>query len=149
MKTYKSNISEFGLRLTPTDIKKVKIQCSSDAADYIRQFYGDDIAIYESFFLLLLNRANNTTGFVKISQGGTVGTVIDIKIIAKYAIDSLSSSVILAHNHPSGTMVPSGADSSITRKIKDALALFDVQVLDHLILGTENKYYSFADEGML
>jgi DNA repair protein RadC len=149
MKTYKSAVSNISLKAEKSDFQKVKITKSSDAADFIRQFYGDDLEIYESFFLVLLNRANATTGFVKISQGGTAGTVVDVKIIAKYAVESLSAGVVLAHNHPSGTMRPSKEDENITNKVKQALNLFDIKVLDHIILGPDNNYYSFADEGIL
>ena len=147
-KTYKSKISEFSLKYTKTDIQKTKVTTSESASNVIRKFYFDDINIYESFFILLLNRANNTTGFAKISQGGTAGTVVDIKIIAKYAVDSLSSSVIICHNHPSGDKRPSDADLNITRRIKDALLLLDVKLFDHIII-TENDFYSFADNGDL
>ena len=147
-KTYKSKISEFSLKYTKTDIQKTKVTTSESASNVIRKFYFDDINIYESFFILLLNRANNTTGFAKISQGGTAGTVVDIKIIAKYAVESLSSAVIICHNHPSGDKRPSDADLNITRRIKDALLLLDVKLFDHIII-TENDFYSFADNGDL
>lgn len=148
MKTYKSNIEELKLRRIKSDLPKVKIGSSKDAADYIRQFYHDDITIYESFFILLLNRQNVTMAFAKISQGGVVGTVVDAAIVAKYVVDSLATGVILAHNHPSGNLRPSDADKAITEKIRKGLALFDCQVLDHVIL-TEDSYYSFADNGLL
>ena len=147
-KTYKSTISEYSLKYTKTDIQKTKITTSESASNVIRKFYFDDINIYESFFILLLNKANNTTGFAKISQGGTAGTVVDIKIIAKYAVESLSSAVIICHNHPSGNKQPSDADLNITRKIKDALLLLDIKLIDHIII-TENDFYSFADNGNL
>ena len=147
-KTYKSTISEYSLKYTKTDIQKTKITTSENAYSVIKKFYFDDINIYESFFILLLNRANNTTGFAKISQGGTAGTVVDIKIIAKYAVESLSSAVIICHNHPSGNKQPSDADLNITRKIKDALLLLDIKLIDHIII-TENDFYSFADNGDL
>ena len=147
-KTYKSTISEYSLKYTKSEIQKTKITTSESASKVIRQFYFDDINIYESFFILLLNRANNTTGFAKISQGGTAGTCVDIKIIAKYAVESLSSAVIICHNHPSGNKQPSDADLNITRKIKDALLLLDIQLIDHIII-TENDFYSFADNGNL
>jgi len=147
-KTYKSTISEYSLKYTKTDIQKTQIKSSQNSVDVIRKFYFDDINIYESFFILLLNRANNTTGFAKISQGGTAGTCVDIKIIAKYAIESLSSSVIICHNHPSGNITPSEVDINITKKIKDALLLLDIRLTDHIIL-SENDYYSFADNGNL
>ena len=148
MEKYKNTISEYSLKYTKSDIQKTKITTSESASNVIRQFYFDDINIYESFFILLLNRANNTTGFAKISQGGTAGTVVDIKIIAKYAVDSLSSSVIICHNHPSGNKQPSDADINITKKIKDALSLLDIKLIDHIII-TENDFYSFADNGDL
>ena len=148
MKKYKNTISEYSLKYTKSDIQKTKITTSESASNVIRKFYFDDINIYESFFILLLNRANNTTGFAKISQGGTAGTVVDIKIIAKYAVESLSSAVIICHNHPSGNIKPSEADINITKKIKDALLLLDISLTDHIIL-SENNYYSFADNGDL
>lgn len=147
-KTYKSTISEYSLKYTKSEIQKTKVTTSESASNIIRKFYFDDINIYESFFILLLNRANNTTGFAKISQGGTAGTVVDIKIIAKYAVDSLSPNVIICHNHPSGNKQPSDADLNITRRIKDALLLLDIKLIDHIII-TENDFYSFADNGNL
>ena len=148
MKKNKNTISEYSLKYTKSEIQKTKITTSESASKVIRQFYFDDINIYESFFILLLNRANNTTGFAKISQGGTAGTVVDIKIIAKYAVESLSSAVIICHNHPSGNKQPSEADINITKKIKDALLLLDIKLIDHIII-TENDLYSFADNGDL
>ena len=147
-KTYKSTISEYSLKYSKSEIQKTKVTTSESASNVIRKFYFDDINIYESFFILLLNSQNNTTGFAKISQGGTAGTVVDIKIIAKYAVDSLSPNVIICHNHPSGNKQPSDADLNITRRIKDALLLLDIKLIDHIII-TENDYYSFADNGNL
>jgi DNA repair protein RadC len=85
---------------------------------------------------------------MKISQGGISGSVVDIKIICKYAIECLGCSVILVHNHPSGNRNPSQEDLNITKKIKQALSIFDIGLFDHIIL-TANSYYSFADEGIL
>ena len=148
MKKYKNTISEYSLKYTKSEIQKTKITTSESASKVIRQFYFDDINIYESFFILLLNRANNTTGFAKISQGGTAGTYVDIKIIAKYAVEALSSAVIICHNHPSGNITPSELDINITKKVKDALLLLDIKLIDHIII-TENDFYSFADNGNL
>lgn len=148
MKIYNSTIPELTLKRNKTDYKTVKISTSKDAEQYMKQFYFDDISIYESFFLLLLNRSNNTIGYVKISQGGCVSTVVDIRLIAKYAIDSLASSVILCHNHPSRGLTPSTEDKNITEKVKQTLALFECNVIDHIIL-TEDSYFSFGDNGLL
>jgi len=103
---------------------------------------------YEEFWILLLSRANKTINQLKISQGGTSGTVIDIKIILKHALDQRASGLILVHNHPSGNLSPSDADKNITQKLKAAAGFMDIQVLDHVIIA-EKSYFSFADEGML
>jgi DNA repair protein RadC len=141
-------IKKFELKTSQTDLKQVKISKSEDAADFIRQFYSDDIEIYESFFILLMNRANKVTGYAKISQGGVCGTIVDKKILLKYVVDSLASGVIIAHNHPSGTLSPSDADIKITKELKELCKLVDSTLLDHIILTVES-FYSFADNGNL
>ena len=141
-------IKQFELKKIQTDFPKIKITKSEDSNKFIRQFYSDDLGIYESFFILLVNRANYTIGYAKISQGGIAGTIVDIKLVSKYAIESLCSGVIVAHNHPSGNTNPSNEDKLITNKIKQALNIFDIQLMDHIIL-TEDSYYSFADEGII
>ena len=142
------SLEEIGLYRKPTNFERVKITSSKVAYDAIREFYHDDIALYESFFLLLLNNSNETIGFVKISQGGITGTVVDVRIVAKYCVEALATSCILAHNHPSGKLQPSDVDIAITKKIKAGLAILDVQVLDHIIL-TKHSYYSFGDAGIM
>ena len=139
---------ELKAKKTPSNFEKVKIISSNDAFKVIKQFYFDDIDIFESFFILCLNRNNQTIAYAKISQGGVTGTVVDIKLIAKYAIDCLASGVILAHNHPSGNLKPSNEDLAITKRIKEGLKILDISVLDHLIL-TSQGYLSFGDEGIL
>lgn len=148
MKEYKKHMQKIRLVKERSEFKMVKVTTSSAAADVIREFYFEDLEIFESFFILLLNRANNTIGYAKISQGGISGTVVDLRIIAKYCIESFASGVILAHNHPSGNIQPSNADIDMTKKIQDVLNLFECKVIDHIIL-TESDYYSFADEGVL
>ncbi len=143
-----TKLNEITLSAKKSEFNTCKITSSRSAADCIRQFYGSDIGLFESFFLLLLNRGNKTIGYVKISQGGVCGTVVDPKIVAKYAIDSLASSVILCHNHPSGELRPSMADQDITRKIVEGLNLFDIQTLDHIIL-SDDGFFSFQDDGIL
>jgi DNA repair protein RadC len=146
-----TNLPEFKLKkIVQANIHKKKITSSQDSSDYIRQFFSDDIEIWESFFILCLNRANITQGFAKISQGGTAGTVADIKIIAKYAVDSLSSAIILAHNHPSGNSTPSESDKLLTLKAINAMKLLDITVLDHIIITPDPaNYFSFADNGLI
>lgn len=147
MKKYSTNIPELSLKKTKSDVPKVKITSSNDAADYTRQFYSDDLEIYESMFLIILNRANITIAWVKISQGGISGTIADLSIIAKYAISALASGIILVHNHPSGNKNASQADINLTRKLKEGLKLFDINLLDHIIL-TSESYTSMADESL-
>lgn len=148
MKIFKSFSEEFKLKKEKTEFPKSKISSSVDACNFARQFYYDDIDIYESFFVIFLNQANNTLGFTKISQGGITSTVVDSRLIFKYAIETLSTSLILVHNHPSGQLKPSQQDVNLTRQIKEACKFIDVNVLDHIILNADN-YYSFADNGQL
>ena len=97
---------------------------------------------------MLLDRKNNVTGWAKISQGGVAGTVVDLKIIMKYAIECLASNVIFVHNHPSGSLEASDADISITNKAKKALKLIDINLLDHVIITdkTKESFKSIIDE---
>lgn len=144
----KEYIKTYEIKPIKSSIPIKKISTSLEAYRYIKQFYNDDLLVYESFYLLMLNKANFTTGFVKISQGGRAGTVVDIQIILKYLVDTLSGAFIMAHNHPSGNTNPSVSDINITKKIKQAVKCFDINLLDHIIL-TENSYYSFTDEGYI
>ena len=147
-KNYEKTIKGFRLVSEPTDIPVRKVDTSELAANYARMFYLGDIDVYESMFIILLNRANNTTSFAKISQGGVIGTFADIKIIAKYAVEGLACSVILIHNHPSGNVQPSESDKVLTKKVREALKLLDIDLLDHVIISKDN-HFSFSDNGIL
>lgn len=103
---------------------------------------------YEEFWVLHLNRANRVIYADRVSKGGTSSTAVDIKLIAKSAIDHLSSAIILVHNHPSGTMTPSGPDDVLTRRIVEICKVIDVPVQDHVIIGP-STYYSYRDNGRL
>ncbi len=145
---YKTNIKEFTLKKNETNFKKVKIKDSRSVSEYARQFYYDDIEIYESFFIILLNNQNNTIGYVKISQGGITGTVVDKRLVLKYAIESLATAFICVHNHPSGNTNPSQVDIQLTKSLKQAAQLLDIQLMGHVIL-TKESYTSLADEGLI
>lgn len=147
-KQYMTNIDYITLKKNKTAIKKATVKTSQDAEAYARQFYFEDLGIYESVFILLLNRSNTTIAYAKISQGGVCSTIVDPAIIAKYAIDTLATGVILVHNHPSGNLEPSHGDKGITEKVKNTLAIFNCTLIDHIIL-TEDSYTSFADEGFM
>lgn len=155
MKIYKSHIPQYRLVKEPSDFRKTKLSSSKDVMEYVIEFFMGDITIFESFYMLFLNNANNTTGYRQISQGGITGTIADPRLIAKYAIESLACNVILAHNHPSGSVTPSSADERLTNKIKQGLSLFDINLLDHVIVALKQEvpeeydYYSFADNGKL
>lgn len=138
----------YELKKIQTNFKNEQIDSPEKASDFIRQFYGDDLEIFESFFILLLNQAQNTIGYAKISQGGIVGTVVDFRLVAKYAIESLAVNVIIAHNHPSGNLNPSPQDLAITEKIKKGLEVFDIRLNDHIIL-TKDGFTSFSNKGIL
>ena len=125
-----------------------RIKVSKDAYKVFLQMWSDNIQFVEEFNILLLNRSNYVIGFSNVSKGGIAGTVVDAKIIFSTAILASTSSIILAHNHPSGGLQPSQADFDITQKLKTGAKALDIMILDHLII-TPHKYYSFADEGKL
>lgn len=126
-----------------------KVFSSADSERFLRRIWEkDSIEHFESFYILVLNRANQITGWRQISKGGVAGTVADPKIIFQFALLGNASGIILAHNHPSGNMMASEADKHVTRKIVEAGKVLEIQVLDHIILGPE-RYMSFSDEGMM
>ncbi len=127
-----------------TDIPQIK--CSKDVADIFQPLLSD--LAHEEFWILFLNRSNKVINRMKLSQGGISGTVTDVRIVMKKAIEYLASGIIVCHNHPSGNLNPSESDNKITMKIKDAGNFMDIQLLDHLII-SDKDYYSFADNGLL
>jgi DNA repair protein RadC len=138
---------ELGRRRKLSEVPEVvQIKCSKDVADIFQPILAD--LPYEEFWVLFLNRSNKVINRMKLSQGGISGTVTDVRIIMKSAIEFLASGIIVCHNHPSGNLHPSESDTKITQKIKDAGNLMDIQLLDHLII-TDKDYYSFADNGIL
>ncbi len=150
MNLFNSTVDEVSIVYHPTvrPSERQKINSSSSAHEILRCIWNEQIDLYESFYILLLNRANKVLGYRCISQGGVSGTVVDPKAIFQAALLANASSIILAHNHPSGSLIPSDADEKITRKIKSAGEFLEITVLDHLILG-EDHFFSFADEGRL
>lgn len=126
--------------------ERIKITSSKVAYELLQQ-HLDDLP-HEEFWILLLNRANHVLREVSLSKGGISGTVVDVRLICKAAIEQQASGIIMAHNHPSGQVQPSEQDKQITKKLKEALALLDITLLDHIIVG-DQLYFSFSDEGML
>ena len=126
-----------------------KITKSADAFEVLKKHWNQDrLEFVEEFKVMLLNRANRVLGIIEISSGGISGTVADPKVIFAAAIKSAASQVLLVHNHPSGNLVPSQADINLTRKLKSAGELLDINVVDHIIL-TSESYFSFADDGLI
>jgi DNA repair protein RadC len=123
-----------------------QIKCSKDVADIFQPVLSD--LLHEEFWILFLNRSNRVISRMKLSQGGISGTVTDVRLAMKKAIECLASGIIVCHNHPSGNLNPSESDSKITQKIKEAGNLLDIQLLDHLII-SDRDYYSFADNGLI
>jgi DNA repair protein RadC len=138
---------ELGRRRNYTDTpEKTIVTTSNEVFNYFRPLISD--ISHEEFWVLYLNRSNRVIDQYKLSQGGLSGTVIDIRLIFKRALELLASSIIVCHNHPSGNRNPSDNDKAITTKLKIAGAQLEIRLLDHLIIA-DNLYFSFADEGIL
>jgi DNA repair protein RadC len=138
---------ELGRRRKLAEIPEViQIKCSKDVADIFQPILSD--LLHEEFWILFLNRSNRVISRMKLSQGGISGTVTDVRLVMKKAVECLASGIIVCHNHPSGNLNPSESDSKITQKIKEAGNLMDIQLLDHLII-SDKDYYSFADNGLI
>ena len=138
---------ELGRRRKESDPEEKPRVCgSSDAFEHIKADLMD--LPHEEFWVILLNRANRIIRKKRVSEGGVSGTVADPKIIYKLALEELASGIIVVHNHPSGNLSASQSDKDLTKKLKDAGKFMEVQLLDHLIIAGQ-KYFSFADEGLL
>jgi len=137
---------ELGLRRDVAEKKLDVVIQSRDVAEYLRAQFK--FKKHEIFAVLYLNRANKIKHSEIVSEGGITGTVADPRIILKKALENDAVSIILCHNHPSGSLKPSRADEDLTKKINEAAGYFDIKVLDHIIV-SEEGYYSFADEGLL
>jgi len=138
---------ELGRRRYVTEgLNKEKVTSSRDVANHIRALLLDRSS--EAFGVLYLSGSNRINHFGIVSEGGITGTIADPRLIVKKALEVDAVNLILCHNHPSGSLEPSLADQQLTRKIKEAASLFDIRVLDHLIV-SEEGYYSFADGGIL
>lgn len=137
---------ELGARRKLARDEKSKITCSRDAYELLSPRI-EDLNV-EEFWVLLLNRANMVIRAVKLSEGGSTGTVIDAGPLFKLALLENAKGIILCHNHPSGNLKPSDADITITRNLKNAGNMLEIQVLDHLII-TSSGYLSMGDQGII
>ncbi|SNZ01704.1 JAB domain-containing protein [Flagellimonas pacifica] len=131
-------------------LQSLSLSNSQEVAQLLfKNWDGNTIGVHESFKILLLNQSNKIKGIYPLSIGGISATLVDMRILFAIVLKTLSVGIILAHNHPSGQMKASEADRQLTRKIQQGAQLFDVKVLDHIILAPDGRYYSFADNGIL
>jgi DNA repair protein RadC len=149
MKALSSNVAEIKISYIPTGRPGKQISCSNDAYLELKNWFSEDtLALQEQFVVMYLNRANRVLAAYDVSRGGLTGTVADPRLILSTALKLASVGILVAHNHPSGSLKPSQADLQLTEKIKEGGKLLDIQLVDHLIL-TSDEYYSFADEGKI
>ncbi|MBR3886537.1 MAG: DNA repair protein RadC [Alistipes sp.] len=139
--------AEFGRRVARATARDVEcITSDGDVAQIMRPIF--DGLSHEECWALYLTSSNRIIERQRVSQGGVQATVVDHRLIVKRALELLSTQIILVHNHPSGAASPSDADKVLTRKIKEAAALFDIQLLDHIIISSEG-HFSLRREGMM
>jgi len=133
-------------RQASSHLQKPIVSTSRDLANYLQSLFQDHNR--EIFAVAFLNQSNRINHIETVSEGGITGTIADPRIILKKALEENAVSLILCHNHPSGSLKPSRQDEEITKKIKEAAKYFDIKVLDHIIV-SDAGYFSFADEGIL
>ncbi len=152
MKTLQTTISEVRL-VYRTKVKasdRLQVKCSKDAFElFIESWDLDSIKYIEEFKLMLLTRSNKVLGIALISKSCINGTATDVRIILQYPIKANAGGIIICHNHPGGILQPGESDIAITRKIKESGNVMDLQLLDHLIIIPEGRYYSMGDECIL
>lgn len=145
-------LNEIKVSYEPNQIifKNNQIQNSESAFEFIYPLFSKDIiSLQEEFLVLYLNRGNKVLGYFKGFKGGNSSVICDPKLILSIALKGMATSLIVAHNHPSGMLKPSEADKVLTRKVRNACEALDLYLADHLIVTSEGKYFSFADEGLI
>lgn len=142
-----TTVSEIQVSYQPAGKPIHKISCSKDAFNILINYYPQEtIHLMERSVVLYLNNANKVIGVYKVSDGGATSTIIDVRIVLGIALKLTAKGIIISHNHPSGETQPSGADKTVTKKLKDACALMDINFCDHIIV-TAESYHSFCDQG--
>ena len=138
---------ELGRRRRAEDaVEMIKITSSKMIFEIMQPIIGE--LPHEEFWIIYLNNSNKIISKSQLSKGGITGTLVDVRLVFKMALEMGATGLILCHNHPSGTLIPSDADKQITKKLKIAGDSLEIKVLDHLIV-TEMNYFSFVDEGIL
>lgn len=140
---------ELVYRTSTVNANKPQLCSPTEASDYLRSIWNQNrIELQEEFYVLLFNNALRVLGWSKISSGGRSATIVDVSYIVQLAVLSNASSVIIAHNHPSGTLKPSTADINLTKRIQKALQILSISLKDHIILSRQG-YYSFLDHNWM
>ncbi len=137
-------VKEIDLTFKEERLIFTSITSSKDAYKFVKEVIFDGVEIQEHFIVLYMNHGNKVIGYYKHTKGTINSTQVDVEMIVAVGIKTLAKSVILSHNHPSGNKEPSQSDRDLTKKVKQAFKVFDINVLDHII-ATKNEYYSFAD----
>ncbi len=144
-----NTISEIRVSYTSGQQDRISVNTSLETYNlFYSNWSKDTIELQEEFKVLYLNRNNRVLGIYPMSKGGVSGTFVDSKLVFSVALKCNASSIIIAHNHPSGNLKPSEADKRLTQKLKEAAKLLDIQLLDHIII-TKDGYFSFVDEGVM
>jgi DNA repair protein RadC len=150
MKQQITQVAEISVRYRPAIANKPIIKCALDAYVVLREFFEPEtIQVNEQFVVMYLNKANRVLGVYPASVGGITSTIVDLRLILSIALKTLATSVVLCHNHPSGSLTPSKQDIDLTLKIKEAANHLDIVLQDHIIITFEQKYFSFADDGLI
>jgi len=150
METANNYLNEITIQYSKKLFGNTSVKTSTNAEFIAREIYAiteSQIEVKEYFFILLLNRANEVLGYVKLSEGGINATLVDTRLAFASALKGLATGIILLHNHPSGNANPSETDIQLTRKFRSLGELHDIMIHDHIILTTAG-YYSFTDNGL-
>jgi DNA repair protein RadC len=152
LKPYSKYVQKYRLVLDKPLVKldRITINTSTDLSTFfvkLNAVEGDDIV--EHFYVAFFNRSKCLTGYTYLARGGITGVMADIRVILAMAIQSGAVYIAICHNHPSGSTKPSNADEALTMKLKESAATHDIQLMDHIIITSDESYFSFADEGLL
>lgn len=145
----KNVVKEYSMKYKPTNREAKQIKDSRQAYEELQRIFDNDtLPLFESFYVVYLNSNQKEKGFLKIGEGGLTHVVADPKKIVMGAIGCLATNIIISHNHPSGNPRPSEEDRRLTRRVREACKLLDINLNDHIIIG-DGQYYSFRDNGEL
>lgn len=143
-------VAEISISYKPITACRPIIKTAEMAMSAFKPFFDEDlINLQEQFVVMYLSRSNRVLGVYSHSKGGITGTIADIRLILGTALKTAACSIILCHNHPSSNLQPSQADIDLTRRIKEAAAIMDIKVIEHLLINSEFEYYSMAEQGLI